>query len=90
MKYYKTTARCPACSAKFLYAVTEEEMEEDGVLEAMCPECGEMVELENLTPCSEATYESIVEAYEDSLDEDIEFDVDDFEDDFEDDSDDEW
>jgi len=46
----------------------------------MCPECGEMVELENLTPCSESSYESIIEVYEDSLEEDFEFDIDDFED----------
>ncbi len=80
MKYFKTTVRCPACGAKFLCAITEEEVEESENLEAMCPECGEMAELENLAPCSETAYESIVEAYEDSLDEDLEFDIDDFED----------
>lgn len=80
MKYFKTTVRCPECGTKFLYALTEEEIEETNILEAMCPECGEMVELENLTPCSETAYEDIVEAYEDSLDEDLEFDIEDFED----------
>ena len=80
MKYYKTTARCPTCGTKFLYAVTEEEIEESDILEAMCPDCGDMVELENLVPCSEAAYDGIIEAYEDLLDEDLEFDIDDFED----------
>jgi hypothetical protein len=48
-----------------------------------------MVELENLTPCSETTYEDIIEAYEDSLETDLEFDIEDFED-IEDDADDSW
>ena len=80
MRYYKATARCPACGTRFFYAVTEEEIEERDVLEAMCPECGELVELENLTPCSESSYENIIEVYEDSLEEDFEFDIEDFED----------
>jgi len=91
MKYLKTTVRCADCGARFLYAVTEEEIEESNILEAMCPECSNMVELENLTPCSEEAYEGIIEAYEDSLDEDIEFDIDDFEDwDEDEDEDKEW
>ena len=91
MKYYKTSARCANCGAKFLYAVTEEEIEESNVLETMCPDCGEMVELENLTPCSEEAYEGIIEAYENSLDEDLEFDVEDLEDwDDSEDEDDAW
>lgn len=77
MKYYQTTVRCPSCGHEFLYAVTEEEVEGDHILETMCPECGEMVELENLTPCSEEAYERIIESYQDSLDEDVEFSVDD-------------
>lgn len=81
MKYYKATARCSECDNKFLYALTEEEIEESAILEAMCPECGEIVELENLTPCSESVYESIIKVYEASLDEDLEFDIEDFEDD---------
>ncbi|UCC63851.1 MAG: hypothetical protein JSV36_01985 [Anaerolineae bacterium] len=89
MKYFKTTVRCADCGARFLYAVTEEEIEESNILEAMCPECGNMVELENLTPCSEEAYEGIIEAYEDSLEEDIEFDIDDFED-WGEDEDEEW
>jgi phage FluMu protein Com len=80
MKYFKTTVRCSECNHKFLYALTEEEIEESDILEAMCPECGEMVELENLTPCTESTYESIIEVYEASLEEDLDFDLEDFED----------
>jgi len=49
IKYYKTTARCSECDFKFLYALTEEEIEESDILEAICPECGEIVELENMT-----------------------------------------
>jgi len=57
----------------------------------MCPDCGEMGELENLTPCSEEAYEGIIEAYENSLDEDLEFDVEDLEDwDDSEDEDDAW
>lgn len=74
MKYYKATVRCPACSTKFPYAVTEEEVEEADILAALCPECEDMVELEHLTPCSETTYKDIIEAYKDSLDEDL-FDI---------------
>jgi len=90
MKYYKTSVRCSACGAKFLYAVSEEEFEENDTLEAMCPECAEMVELENLTPCSESAYESIVEAYEDSLDEELDFDLEDLDDLEEDEDDEDW
>lgn len=67
MTNYKTTAHCPVCDTKFLYAITEEELEASDVLEAMCPECGEMVELEGLVPCSEATGEDIMAAYRDSV-----------------------
>lgn len=74
MKFFKTSVRCPACGAKFIYAITEEEIEDDDFLEAMCPGCGEMVELENLTPCSELAYENIVEAYENSFDDDFDLD----------------
>lgn len=87
MKYYRASLRCPECDTKFLYAVTEEEIEEINILAAICPECGELVELENLTPCSETTYEDIIGAYEDMLEADLEFDIEDF-DDIEDDSDD--
>lgn len=80
IKYYKTTARCSECDFKFLYALTEEEIEESDILEAICPECGEIVELENMTLCSEIAYENIIEAYEDLLDEDFEFDIEDFDD----------
>jgi len=85
MKYYQATTRCPACDAKFLYAITEEEIEEIDILEAMCPQCGEMAELENLVPCDEMTYEGILEAYEDSLDEEDEFNLLDLKDDLDDD-----
>jgi hypothetical protein len=85
MKYFKASIRCSECSTKFFYAVTEEEVEEINILAAMCPECGEMIELENLTPCSETMYEDIIEAYEDSLETDFEFDIEDFDDDSEDD-----
>ena len=72
MTYYKTTARCPVCDTKFPYAITEEELEAGDVLEAMCPECGEMVELESLVPCSEETGEDIMAAYRDLVnDQDI-------------------
>lgn len=80
MKYYKTAVRCANCGTKFPYAVTEEEIEESSILETICPECDEMVELENLTLCSKEAYERIIEVYEDSLDKDLEFDIDDFED----------
>lgn len=90
MQFYRTTVRCVDCNTKFLYAVTEEEMEETDILEVMCPECGEMVEVENLTPCSEETYEGIIEAYEGLLDEDLEFDIEDLEDWDDLDQDDDW
>ena len=80
MKHYKTTACCSACGTKFLYAITEEEIEETDILEATCPECGAMAELKNLIPCNELTYEDITETYEDWLEKDLEFDIDDFED----------
>jgi len=80
VKYYKTTVRCANCSTEFLYAVTEEEIEESSILETICPECDEIVELENLALCSKEAYERIIEVYEDSLDKDLEFDIDDFED----------
>ena len=81
MKYYKASIRCPECGTKFLYAVTEEEVEESDLLQALCPECSETIELESLTPCSETTYKDIMEAYEDSVEADLEFDIEDFEDD---------
>jgi len=87
MKYFRASLRCSECGTKFLYAVTEEEIEESSILEAMCPECGEMIELENLTPCSETTYEDIIGAYEDMVEADLEFDIEDLVD-MEDDSDD--
>jgi uncharacterized Zn finger protein len=86
MKFFKTSIRCAACGTKFLYAITEEEVEEDPFLETMCPGCGEMVELENLTPCSELAYENIIEAYEDSFDKEFDFDT--FEEELDDDEDD--
>ncbi|OQY21178.1 MAG: hypothetical protein B6I34_07700 [Anaerolineaceae bacterium 4572_32.1] len=79
MKHYKTTVHCPVCDTKFLYALTEEETEENAILEAMCPYCGEMVDLEKLTPCSEVIFEDIIEVYEDLLEEDFEFDIEEFE-----------
>ena len=85
MKYYRTSVRCANCSTKFFYAITEEEIEADDILGdilgILCPDCGEMVELENLTPCGEEAYERIIEAYEDSLDEELGFDIEDKDDD---------
>ena len=79
MKYYKATVRCPVCDTQFLYALTEEETEENTILEAMCPDCGEMVDLEKLTPCSEVTFKDIIEVYQDLLEEEFDFDIKEFE-----------
>jgi len=64
MKYFYTKAKCPECRLAFRSAVTEEDIEDGSAQEVTCPRCGEQVDLEAYTPCSEGIYDKINDEYE--------------------------
>jgi peptide subunit release factor 1 (eRF1) len=74
MNYFKTTAKCPECNLTFDYAVTQEEMDDGTAMDIPCPTCGEPASFDKYNPCSEETYEEIIEAYEEKMDESYDLD----------------